>query len=204
MTKIKNFKYYLEEQITIDDYLYMYYNFKKGAFTTLTHKDIKNNFPFIKRKKQKDVTKENILKGEILLVKDSEGIILAYQNPFACEQESYQEDILYAEDYDQTLETDEERLARHLKSIENNQKVEVIITVEDDIDELQELTEEDIAKMNCYQLAKTKKELEDLNNKKLNRLVQKELYFRKGTEHGTKKRKLRELKKNEGRNDLND
>ena len=203
MSKIKNFKYYLDEQITIDDYLYMYYNFKRGAFTTLTHKTVKNSFPFIKRKKTENVTRENILKGEVLLVKDCEGTVLAYQNPFA-EQEEDNEDILYADDYQSILESREERLERHLDNIKDNQKIEIIITVEDDIDKLTELTEEDLEKMNCYQLAKTKKELEEQNNQKLNRLVQKELYFRKGTEHGNKKGKLRKLIKSEERNDLND
>ena len=126
-----------------------------------------------------------------------------YQNPFA-EQEEDNEDILYADDYQSILESREERLERHLDNIKDNQKIEIIITVEDDIDKLTELTEEDLEKMNCYQLAKTKKELEEQNNQKLNRLVQKELYFRKGTEHGNKKGKLRKLIKSEERNDLND
>ena len=197
MAKIKKFKYYLQKQITIDEYLYMYYNFQKGSFSNLTHKDVKHNFPYIKRKKNEDVTRENILKGEVLLVKDKDGIVLAYQNPFAfedCENKDQNSDI------EKTLEKLSERLKMHEENCKGNDKVEVIVTVEDDIDALQELTEEDLKKMNCYKLAKTKKQLEEQNARKLSRLVQKELYFRKKTEHGTKKGKIRMLEKEE-RND---
>ena len=203
MSKIKDFKYYFNEQITIDDYMHMYYNFKKGSFISLTHRDIKNYFPFIKRKKFETVTRENILKGEILLVKDYKGEILAYQSPLVNEKKEY-DNNLCRDNYKEYLSINEEQLECYLNNIKDNQKLDIIIDLENNIEKLTELTEENLEKMNCYQLAQLKKTLEKANNQKLNRLVQKELYFRKGTEHGNKKSKIRKLIKKERRIDLND
>ena len=174
MSKIINFKNYIDEQITLDDFFHMYYNFEKGTFYGLTHKEVENNFTFVNR--ADNITRESILRGETLLVKDRKGEVLAYQNPFAAK--------------------DNEEVDQYLNECKDNNKVCVIFTVSDDIDVI---NEEDIENMSRYELSKERKKLVDNHEYRMARLVQKELYFRHKNESGTKKQKIRELEKKERR-----
>lgn len=163
MSKIKNFKQYIDEQITLDEYFVQYYNFPEGTFSTLSHKDIKHIMPLVKRKKSEEITRENILTGEILLVKDYKGTVLGYQNPFI------------NNDVEEIMETQKE-----------NSKVHIIISVPDKIEEKEELKPEDLS---VYELEKLLKESKNHKEYKKARLVQKELFFRPETHDDTKRKK---------------
>ncbi len=181
MSRIKNFKEYVFLHISIDDYLHMYYNFDKGSFLNMTHSDVNKLFPFIKRIYSKNITRENVLKGEVLLVRDSNNYVLAYQNPFVVKGNSIS---------DNKDVGDESLFYEFLENCKDNDKVSIIFTVEDDIDEI---VEDNFDDMNLYELCKKKKELVNSHDYKMARLVQKELYFRSHQEHGTKKSKIRKL-----------
>ena len=184
MDIMKKLKKYEDLYITIDDYFHMYYNFNKGTFVDMTHSNVENMFPFVSFLDWNDVSREDILAGDVLLVKDSNNYIIAYGNPFAKERE-FERDTHINSPFLEELDS-------YLEDCKDNSKVSVIFTVEDDIDE-----DFDVDSMNKYELAKKKKELIFSHNYRMARLVQKELYFRSKRDHGTKKDKIRKLIKKE-------
>ena len=173
MSKLKNFKSYIHEQITLDEYFVQYYNFPEGTFSTLTHKDVKKIMPLVKRKKSEEITKENILTGEIILVKDNKGIVLGYQNPFI---DNNIEEVMEAQ--------------------RENNNVHLIISVPDDVDELEEIKPEDLSIYELEQLLKVSKSHKEY---KKARLVQKELFFRQETHDDTKRKKETRTRRKEER-----
>lgn len=175
MSKIKNFKSYIKQQITLDEYFTKYYNFPKGTFSSFLHKDIKKLLPFVKRKGNSEVTNENILKGEVILVKDYEGIVQAYLNPF-----------LYNE-YDDLI-----------LSCKENSKVQIIFAIDDDIDIQDQI---DLENLSNYELQKLLKDSKEQKEYKLARQVKKELFFRPENHGDEKRRKLLKQEKRMIKND---
>ena len=196
MTKTKKFKEYKEMHISIDDYFHMYYNFPKGTFKNITHENIKKMFPFIKIIQNNIVTRENILKGEILLVKDDIHNIQAYQNPFINKKDKeIAKEIIKDNETKKEIIEENPIIKQFEETIKNKKdKVSIIFTVEDDIDKTED---EILEEMNLYELKKAKKALINDHDYRMARLVQKELYFRSKQEHGTKKTKIRKIKERE-------
>ena len=209
MSKIKNFKEYTSLHISIDDYFHMYYNFTKGTFKNLTHDNIKKMFPFVKILPNSTITRENILKGEVLLVKDDMHTILAYKNPFTNKKQTKEAKEIIKENEEKTkiekeliTEMTESPFVKKFEDCINKQKdgkVSIIFTVADDIDKTDD---EILEEMNIYELRKAKKELLNDHDYKMARLVQKELYFRSKHEHVTKKSKIRKIQKHEREEEL--
>lgn len=172
MTEVKNFKEYISYYISIDDYFHMFYNFKKGTFLNMTHGNMKRMFPFIETISSDRVTREDILRGSVLLVRDESHNIMAYSNPFVLE------DINSCMD----------------KILENDQ-----VSCESTLPQEEDFDESTICDMNRYELASFKKKLLSNHDYKTARAVSKELYFKSRQEHGTKKSKIRKLLKKENR-----
>lgn len=193
MTKVKNFKNYIPKQITVDEYFVAFYNFPKGLLAGFTHDDIKKNISFVKRVKCDEVTREEIFRGEVLLVKDINGRVLAYKNPFVSEMK-YNSDILYAEDYDKTLESIDKKLERYFDECKDNDKI--CFTLDEDIDIVEKTDKSCLESMSNYELHKILKDARGKKDYSMMRIVQRVLWFRtENHQEAKRKAKARILKK---------
>lgn len=71
--------------MSICKFLYIYYHVEGDQLYKLTHTQIKDMFG-INNLSNSKVLIEDILKGETILVRDSEGIVLGYNNPYVYEE----------------------------------------------------------------------------------------------------------------------
>ena len=178
MTKIskKSLKYYKNEIITLDHYFSEFHNFPKGSFIKFTHKDVKNNFPFIKTVRLSGITREEIFTGKVLLVKDCEGSIIPYINP-----------ITYS------------NVEKHIDECKANDKVEITFTASESTEEF-DISEDDLESLSIYELKNLLKLYKDNNKLKNFRMVKKELYFNSDT-HDNRELKKEKIRKREIRKD---
>ena len=81
MKAVKRNNYYDYPILTISKFLGNYYNVEGIGLNKLTHDQIKAMFD-LKSYSYDKITKDNIIEGKTLLVRDSDGVILGYKNPF--------------------------------------------------------------------------------------------------------------------------
>ena len=177
MTKKKDLRRYPDYTITMCKFMSTFYNIKNKDLNKLTHKDIKEIFPDLKSVSSSKITDENLIIGDIILVIDSKNKILGYPNP-------------YIYDY----------YEKHSYECEENSDIDLVFTVDDDIDELKEIKEEDLDSLNKYELEKLLKLSRENQEYKIKRLVQKTLYFNKDN-HSTKKETQEKIRIREMRED---
>lgn len=175
MTKKKDLRCYPDLTLTISKFMSTFYNIKEKNLNRLSHNDLKEIFPKLRPVQKEIVTEENLVRGEVVLVIDCDNEITGYSNP-------------YVADYE-----------KHEKTCYDNDKVHFIFTVNDDIDELESLSEEELNNLSIYELENLLKKAKKHQKLKEQRLVQKELYFDKEN-HSMKKEKqekarIRELRK---------
>lgn len=177
MTRKKDLRCYPSLTLTISKFMSTFYNVKEKSLNSLSHDDLNEIFPNLIRVKSNSVVEENIIRGDVILVIDCNNNISGYINP-------------YLDNYE-----------KHEKICKNNDKVHFIFTVDDDIDELESLSEEDLNSLSIYELEQLLKIAKKHQKLKEQKLVQKELYFDKEN-HSMKKEKqekakIRELRKEE-------
>lgn len=177
MTKKKDLRRYPDLTMTMCKFMSTFYNVKNKDLNKLTHKDLKEIFSDLKSVSIDEVTDEKLVTGDIILVIDSKNKILGYPNP-------------YIYDY----------YEKHSYECDSNSDIDLVFTVDDDIDELKELKEEDLDNLNKYELEKLLKLSRENQEYKVRRLVQKTLYFNKDN-HSTKKEKQEKIRIREMRED---
>ncbi len=83
-SKIKNFKCYKNLQITVADFIYQMYGITGDKIRNLTHKELMNLFPKLRRVSFEVANDNNLLYiGNIILVRDRTGIVLPYVRNFS-------------------------------------------------------------------------------------------------------------------------
>jgi len=177
MTKRKNLNKYYDMTLTISKFMSNYYNIKSKELNKLTHEDLKEIFPELIGVSFSDITDESVFTGEVLLVVDSDNIILGYLNPFL-------------KDYEE-----------HYETYEKNSDVHILFGIDDEIVSIGEIDEEILNRLSLYELRELRRAAKKSKKHKAQRLVQTELYFRKEN-HNTKhekqeKFKIREMRKEE-------
>ncbi len=182
MTSIRNLKNYIKKPISLDVFFNVYYNFPNGTFEELTHKDIAKLMPLIQTFKTSYITRENVLSGEAILVRDKKGVVLAYKNPF-----------IFTNDYEQFLEFRKQNSKISFECFEtDNEKSNYDIDVK-------ELTDDDIKELTNYELYKIYKNAKIENNFKLAKKIKQELFFRPETHQEHKHKSLERILKKEER-----
>ena len=81
MKAVKRNNYYDYPILTISKFLGNYYNVEGTGLNKLTHNQIKFMFD-LKSYPYDKITSNNVISGKTLLVRDSEGVVLGYKNPF--------------------------------------------------------------------------------------------------------------------------
>ena len=81
MKAVKRNNYYDYPILTISKFLGNYYNVEGIGLNKLTHNQIKFMFD-LKSYPYDKITSNNVISGKTLLVRDSEGVVLGYKNPF--------------------------------------------------------------------------------------------------------------------------
>ena len=99
--------------LSINKFLFIYYGIEGEGLYKLTHEQIKEMFN-IKSVPNDIITNERIVKGSIILVKDSHGNVLGYSNPLLRKQqeESTRPDIEF-ENVDTKISISEEELCSY-------------------------------------------------------------------------------------------
>lgn len=177
MKKKNKFNKYHDLIISASKYMSNYYNIKDKNLNKLSHKDLKEIFPELISVNFGDITEEKVFTGEILLVIDSENIILGYINP-------------YLKDYEE-----------HYELCEENEKINIVFVAGNESFNIGEIDDEILKELSLYELKELRKIVKRNKKHKTQRLVQTELYFRKEN-HNTKhekqeKCKIREMRKEE-------
>lgn len=152
--------------ITIKAYLIKYYGFPKEVAENITHKQLQALLD-IKPVKNQKRTNENIAKGKILKVKDTQNNIAYYTNPFAVNYE------------------------KQLEIIKENQKIQLETCNDKTTKRKEKLTKEKIRSLKTYNLLL---ELENLKLEKdyhTTRLIIKELKLRPKSHKKEKQEKVR-------------
>lgn len=174
MAKNKDLRCYPNLTLTISKFMSTFYNIKEKNLNRLSHNDLKEIFPELRPVQKEFVTEENLVRGEVVLVIDCDNEITGYSNPYAINYE------------------------KHEKACHDNDKVHFIFTVDDDIDELESLSEEDLNNLSVYELENLLKKAKKHQKLKEQRLVQKELYFDKEN-HSMKREKQEKVRVKEFR-----
>lgn len=174
MAKNKDLRCYPDFTLTISKFMSTFYNIKEKNLNRLSHDNLKEIFPALNQIKKEFITEEDLVRGEVVLVIDCNNKVVGYLNP-------------YVYDYEY-----------HEKICKNNDKIHFIFTVEDDIDELESLSEEELNNLSIYELEGLLKKAKQHQNLKEQRLVQKELYFDKEN-HSMKKEKQEKVRVKEFR-----
>ena len=178
MTKVKNLNSYPNLVLTISKFMANYYDIHEEKMNKFKHNELKEIFNFLEPVSLNEITKEKLVKGEIILVIDGKNNISGYNNPFV---KSYYNDTSHNEN--------------------KCSKVDIVFEIDNDIDVLEEVNEKILDNMNIYELEKLLKLCKDNQDLKGRRLVQKELYFRLDNHSSEKKMKkyekvkIRELRK---------
>lgn len=167
MTKIKDLRSYPNMVLTINKFMTNYYNINGENLNKVTHSNLKEIFPFLNISSLEEQTEENITMGNIILVIDSKNKIKAYNNPY--------------------LNTEE------MDNNKKESKAELIFVVDDDVDILDKIDSEVLKELNIYELEKVLKLSKAYQDYKMQKLVQKELYFR--TENHSSKNKTKKLER---------
>lgn len=83
MSKIDNLKIYKSMYVSMPYFLYHYIGYNEENIYKMTHKDIKELFPTLRRSSITDVCKNPriIYEGNVILVKDRRGLVVPYYNP---------------------------------------------------------------------------------------------------------------------------
>ena len=115
---------------------------------------------------------KNVSTGEVVLVRDTKGIVKAYQNPF------------HYEDYDKLLKLREQNNKVKIEHEENNEE-------KDKNEKIENLTN--------YELYKLFKDAKKHNNYKEAKKIKKELFFRPETHQEHKHKSLERILKKEER-----
>lgn len=170
MTKNQNLERYPEITLTVGKFMSTFYGIECKEFKKLSHKNLKKIFPNIKSVPNNIITDEKLITGDIILVIDSNSEIMGYPNPFL-------------NDYFKEYNTE----------FKSNEHIELLFTVDDDIDELKKLNEEDLDSLNRYELERLLKLCMANQEYKARKLVQRALYFNKEN-HSTKKEKLEKIR----------
>lgn len=170
MTKNQNLERYPGITLTISKFMSTFYGVGCKELEKLSHKTLKKIFPNLKSVPNNIITDENLITGDIILVIDCDNNIVGYSNPFI-----------------------NNCFCRYDNEFGNNKNIELLFTVDDDIDELKKLNEEDLEHLNRYELEKLLKLCMANQECKARRLVQRALYFNKEN-HSTKKEKLEKIR----------
>lgn len=169
MKSVKKNSYYDYPILSISKFLGNYYNVEGVGLNKLTHNQMKEMFDLRSYPYDK-VTYNNVVKGKTLLVKDSEGVILGYKNPFLNKSDKECMDV-----FDSCTWLD----------VDNNEKEKV--TFEDD----------NLQCYSDYELGEIIKACKKSNNDQTKNLVIKEFHKRKQAKNNSKEKKLEKVRKRE-------
>lgn len=169
MKSVKKNSYYDYPILTIAKFLGNYYNVEGVGLNKLTHNQMKEMFDLRSYPYDK-VTHNNVVKGKTLLVKDSEGVILGYKNPFLNKSDKECMDV-----FDSCTWLD----------VDNNEKEKVA------------LEDENLQCYSDYELGEIIKVCKKSNNDQTKNLVIKEFHKRKHAENNSKEKKLEKVRKRE-------
>lgn len=169
MARANNLMSYPNLVLTVSKFMANYYNITGSNLNKLTHNDLNQIFPFLELAAPNELTKENLVTGDVILVIDEKYTILGYVNPFI-----HTNEMIYEEQPE-------------------NEVVDIIFEVDNDVDVLEEVTEETLENLNIYELEQLLKLCKANQDYKTRRLVQKELYFR--PENHSSEKKTKKLEK---------
>ncbi len=180
MAKTKNLKYYQNLVLTTSKFMANYYNIHEKNLKKLSHEYLQAIFPKITKATKEDSTRENILTGKIVLVKDCYHEIIGYQNPL--------------------VKIDKIQMEKE----PSNNELNIAFVDKPEEDTLQDLENIDLDNLSKYELEQLLKLSKSTNDSKTKRTLKKELYFDREN-HNTKKVALEKIREREIRkDDIND